>query len=143
MIMFCVSRLGNDERKKLANQCKTIDAKYSTIWKSECTHLVVSEKDFTVTEKLALALILCIPVVTLPFIEQLEKLLTGTNREGNITLPDPNDYVPSAENIGWKDIGLKSSPDLKVDPRRKNLFKNHHFITLNEKVVCNSSNTSY
>ncbi|KAG2388679.1 hypothetical protein C9374_000118 [Naegleria lovaniensis] len=117
LIVFCVSRIDQKDRKKLANQCKTIDAKYATIWTPHCTHLIVNESDFAITEKLALALLLGIPIVTMSFVDELEKTLTSNSP--NIKLPDPDNFAPSSDKSGWKDIGLQSPPDLKQDPKRK------------------------
>ncbi|KAL9644845.1 hypothetical protein ABK040_005327 [Willaertia magna] len=132
LIMFCVSRLDANERKKLAKYCQSIDVKYATIWSPQCTHLIVQEgKDFTITEKLALALLQCIPIITMKFVEALENF-----KEGKInTFPNENDFIPNSETLfGWKEIGLRKCPDLKVNEARKNMFEGINFLTLQSNV---------
>lgn len=94
----------------------------------------MNESDFAITEKLALALLLCIPIVTMSFVDELEKTLT-TGNSSNIKLPDPDSFAPSSEKSGWKDIGLQFPPDLKQDPKRKNILNGKHFLVFNDAMV--------
>ena len=134
LMIFCVSRLNEQDRKKLATQCKTIDAKYATCWHHQCTHLIVDEKDCIITEKIGLALCLGIPIVTMEYVNQLEKCLT-TNLRQTVELPNIENYYAAAENFNWKAYGLTSAPDFKPNPNRKQLFFNKHFSTMSVEMV--------
>lgn len=93
----------------------------SSDWSNSVTHLVMST--LTITPKLLMALVNCVPVVNFEFFKAAVKTARETGR-----LPKESQFVPSLA----KSATMFSDCDFTVDEARKSLFDGLNFIFLDE-----------
>jgi hypothetical protein len=87
-------------------------------------------EELCVTDKVVLALIHGIPIVTSGWLRALASAYDMLIEQGEKSLPDPNLFLPRIT-----DPSIPSHISFKANLQRRNLFANRVFITFSEEQV--------
>ncbi|KAI8051337.1 hypothetical protein BDF22DRAFT_99484 [Syncephalis plumigaleata] len=125
-VNICYSKVPSGTQKQLTQLARSMDITTTNQWHNECTHLLMEE--LCVTDKVVLALIHGIPIVTSGWLRALASAHDMLIEQGEKSLPDPNLFLPRIT-----DPSIPSHISFRANPRRRNLFANRVFITFSEE----------
>ncbi|KNC49364.1 uncharacterized protein AMSG_05362 [Thecamonas trahens ATCC 50062] len=117
-MVIATSSLPSEKRAGLGPLLRQLDAGFTPVWSSSVTHLVM--ESIVVTQKVVLALVYGVPIVTPDFLEAL----VASASAGRSELPSPAEYMPRVVD----DMVDMSVASFDPRPLRRSLFAGLTFV---------------
>ncbi|KAI9598922.1 hypothetical protein BDF19DRAFT_429545 [Syncephalis fuscata] len=125
-IVICYSMVASSTQTKLTQLARLMDVQTTNEWDATCTHLLMDK--LCVTEKVTLALIHGVPIVTSGWLRALVSDRDALIKQGRLAIPDPTLFLPRIV-----DPNVSSDISFDANPRRQRLFVDRVCVTFSDE----------